>query len=73
MLIEAARRGLELAFIARFLIEDLLQKGELVNLLEAKYKTKFSYRILYPQNNRNFYKVRSFRNWLFEEMNLSKI
>ena len=64
MIIEAAKQGLGIGFVPSFLVSELLKKGEIVNLLNVKYKTKFSYYLLYPKENEKIQKIKIFRDWL---------
>ncbi len=64
MVIEAAKQGLGIGFVPSFLLDDLLSRGELVNLLGIKHKTRFSYYLLCPRESRGVNKVKIFREWL---------
>lgn len=64
MVIEAARQGLGIGFVPSFLLDGLLNSGELVNLLSIKHKTRFSYYLLYPKESSDINKVKIFREWL---------
>lgn len=64
MLIRAVLDGMGIALIPRALIEDELQSGSIVQVIERDYENQFSYYILcknikIEQNN-----VMKFRNWL---------
>lgn len=66
MIIEAAKQGLGVGFVPSFLLDGLLASGELVNLLNIKHKTKFSYYLLYPKEKRDDNKIIIFRDWLLD-------
>ncbi len=71
MIIEAAKQGLGVGFVPSFLLDGLLNRGELVNLLGIKHKTRFSYYLLYPRENKGGNKIKIFREWLLD-LNLDK-
>ena len=66
MIIEAVKQSLGIAFVPSCLLDGLLKSGELVNLLNIKYKTKFAYCLLYPKESRYLNKVKIFREWLLD-------
>jgi LysR family glycine cleavage system transcriptional activator len=69
MVIEAVKEGLGLAFIPKLFIQDLLTKGDLINPLNIKYKTKCSYYIVYPKNIISD-KAKKISDWLVKEVSL---
>ncbi len=64
MVIEAAKQGLGIGFVPSFLLDALLKNQELVNVLNIKHKTAFSYYLLYPKENSRSHKIRIFHDWL---------
>jgi LysR family glycine cleavage system transcriptional activator len=64
MIIEAAKQGLGIGFVPRFLLDDLLKKRELVNLLNLNYKTNYHYYLLFQKENKNNPKIKIFCDWV---------
>ncbi len=69
MVIEAAKQGLGVGFVPSFMLSSLLKSGELVNVLNIKHKTNFSYFLLYPKENMGSSKIKVFHNWLLNIAN----
>lgn len=67
MLAEAAIHGLGIALIPRFLIEDELQRGILVQVARHEYLSDRSYYLIYPERKSENAALSAFRTWLEAE------
>lgn len=67
MLAEAAVHGLGLALIPRFLIEDELRRGILVQVARHEYLSDRSYYLIYPERKSENAALAAFRAWLEAE------
>jgi LysR family glycine cleavage system transcriptional activator len=67
MLTEAAIQGLGIALIPRFLIEDELAGGRLVEVVRHPYLSDRSYYLLYPERKSHKPTLATFRDWLVDE------
>ena len=67
MLAEAAVHGLGLALIPRFLIEDELRRGILVQVARHEYLSDRSYYLIYPERKSENAALAAFRTWLEAE------
>ena len=67
MLTEAAIQGLGIALIPRFLIEDELRSGRLVEVVRHAYLSDRSYYLIYPERKSENPTLTAFRDWLAEE------
>ncbi|HEY0858633.1 MAG TPA: LysR family transcriptional regulator [Albitalea sp.] len=67
MLTEAAIQGLGVALIPRFLIEDELAAGRLVEVVRHPYLSDRSYYLLYPEYKSDNPTLATFRDWLIGE------
>ena len=64
MLSEAAIQGLGIALIPRFLVEDELDRGSLVQVARHKYLSDRSYYLIYPEQKSGNPALSAFRTWL---------
>jgi LysR family transcriptional regulator, glycine cleavage system transcriptional activator len=67
--IEAAASGLGVALAPAVLVEADLVSGRLVRLDSAELSEPFSYYLVYPSDRSERVAVKSFRDWLFAELN----
>ncbi|HEY2927208.1 LysR family transcriptional regulator [Piscinibacter sp.] len=67
MLTEAAIQGLGVALIPRFLIEEELRSGRLVEVVRHAYLSDRSYYLIYPERKSENPTLTTFRDWLAEE------
>lgn len=67
MLTEAAIHGMGAALIPRFLVEDELRRGLLLELVDHHYLSDRSYYLIYPERKAESPLLRTFRAWLEEE------
>lgn len=68
ILISAARAGLGLALIPRFLIEKELERMELVIALDQAQQSDDAYYLVCPEENSTNSALNCFRSWLLEEV-----
>jgi len=64
MLSEAAIQGLGIALIPRFLVEDELDRGLLVQVAQHHYLSDRSYYLIYPEQKSETPALAAFRAWL---------
>lgn len=64
MLSEAAIHGLGIALIPRFLVEDELDRGLLVQVARHEYLSNRSYYLIYPEQKSENPALSAFRAWL---------
>lgn len=64
MATEAAVHGMGVALLPRFLIEDELRRGVLVEAVSHEYLNERSYYLIYPEGKSENAVLSSFRNWL---------
>lgn len=64
MLAEAASHGMGVALIPRFLVEDELRRGVLVQAVREAVPSNRSYYLIYPERNAENPPLRVFRAWL---------
>jgi LysR family glycine cleavage system transcriptional activator len=64
MLAEAAVHSMGVALIPRFLVEDELQRGVLVQLVKHHYLSDRSYYLIYPEQKSENAALTAFRGWL---------
>ncbi|MCD6732437.1 MAG: LysR family transcriptional regulator [Burkholderiaceae bacterium] len=64
MLTEAAIQGMGAALIPRFLVEDELRRGLLLELVDHRYLSDRSYYLIYPERKAENPLLRTFRAWL---------
>lgn len=64
MLAEAAVHGIGIALIPRMLIEDELQRGILVQIVDHAYLSDRSYYLIYPEQKSEDVPLAAFRNWI---------
>lgn len=64
MLAEAAIHGMGIALIPRFLVEDELQRGILIQVAKHKYLSDRSYYLIYPERKSENAALTAFRIWL---------
>lgn len=67
MLIEAAIHGLGAALIPRFMVEDELERGRLVELVHHRYLSDRAYYLIHPQQHAGREVFLAFREWLIAE------
>lgn len=67
MLAEAAIHGLGIALIPRFLVEDELARGVLVQAVRHEYLGDRSYYLIYPEQKSGNAALTVFRGWLEEQ------
>lgn len=67
MLTQAAIQGLGIALIPRFLIEDELRSGQLIEVVRHAYLSDRSYYLIYPEHKSDNPSLAVFRDWLVEE------
>ena len=63
----AAEQGLGVALAYQAIIEDSLQNGSLVRLFNIATRPAIIYSVAYQENRANESKIRSFRDWIFEQ------
>ena len=68
ILISAARAGLGIALIPRFLIAEELEKKQLAIAYNSPLKSNDAYYLVYPEENLSSSALKQFRKWLFEEV-----
>jgi len=68
ILISAARAGLGIALIPRFLIDEELEKKQLAIAYNSPLKSNDAYYLVYPEENLSSSALKQFRKWLFEEV-----
>lgn len=64
MLAEAAIHGMGVALIPRFLLEDELRRGVLVQAVSHQYLNERSYYLIYPEGKAGNPALTAFRLWL---------
>ncbi len=67
MLTEAAIQGMGAALVPRFLVEDELRRGLLLELVEHQYLGDRSYYLIFPERKAGGTLLRTFRAWLEEQ------
>lgn len=67
MLTQAAIQGLGIALIPRFLVEDELRSGQLIEVVRHAYLSDRSYYLIYPEHKSDNPSLAVFRDWLVEE------
>ncbi|KQW01389.1 LysR substrate-binding domain-containing protein [Rhizobacter sp. Root1221] len=67
MLTEAAIHGLGVALIPRFMVEDELERGRLVQVVRHDYLSDRAYHLAYPQQRSERPLLAAFRTWLEAE------
>lgn len=67
MLTEAAIHGLGAALIPRFMVEDELERGRLVEVVRHRYLSDRSYTLIHPQRHAEHPVFSVFRDWLVAE------
>lgn len=67
MLAEAAVHGMGLALIPRFLVEDELERGVLIQVVEHAYLSDRSYYLIYPERKSENPALATFRDWLEQQ------
>jgi DNA-binding transcriptional LysR family regulator len=69
MLIEAAIAGLGIALIPRYMVQNELNLGNLVEANSLKLPEQTAYYLVYPEENAQFGPLQAFRTWLLSETN----
>lgn len=64
MLVEAARAGLGIALIPRFLVAQELKSGELVRPFDLTLPNDKGYYLVYPERKQNSPLIQAFERWL---------
>jgi LysR family glycine cleavage system transcriptional activator len=64
MVTEAALQGLGAALVPRFLIEDELESGRLLCLLDHDFSSDQAYHLIYPEHNADEPVLAAFRDWI---------
>ncbi|MDA0782327.1 MAG: LysR substrate-binding domain-containing protein [Rickettsiales bacterium] len=67
MITKAAKQGMGFALVPDIVVEEELEKGNLINPLNIKYETGYSYYMAYQERKKSSRKVRAFRNWLSQD------
>jgi LysR family glycine cleavage system transcriptional activator len=67
MLAEAAIQGMGIALIPRFLVEDELERGLLIQVVRHDYISERSYYLIYPEQKSENPVLALFRAWLGQE------
>lgn len=67
MLAEAAIQGMGIALIPRFLVEDELERGLLIQVVRHDYISERSYYLIYPEQKSENPVLALFRGWLGQE------
>ena len=67
MLTEAAIHGLGVALVPRFMVEDELTRGRLVQVVHHDYLSDRSYYLIHPQQRSERPLLAAFRQWLIAE------
>lgn len=68
----AAKVGLGVALLPRFLIVDEIAQGTLVPLAQEDTPSEHSYHLVWPQNKRNNPTMTLFRDWLLRQVALDE-
>jgi|GEM_PF-5414403 LysR family glycine cleavage system transcriptional activator len=66
--IQAALNGLGVTLIWQSLVADDLKAGRLIQVLNYRIPTDFSFQMVMPKNKTMLNKVAAFRAWLFEQV-----
>lgn len=66
MLTEAAIHGLGVALIPRFLIEEELDSGRLIEVVRHTYVSDLSYYLIHPEDRSEHPPLKAFREWIVE-------
>ncbi len=69
MAAEAAIHGLGVALLPRFLVEDELRRGVLVEVASHAYLNERSYYLVYPEGKAENAALTAFRDWLGQQAN----
>lgn len=64
MLAEAAIHGMGITLIPRFLVDDELERGVLVQVVKHEYLSDRSYYLIYPEQKSENAALTAFRDWL---------
>jgi DNA-binding transcriptional LysR family regulator len=64
MLVEAARAGLGIALVPRFLVSQELSTGELMRPCDVALSRDKGYYLVYPESKQNSPLLRVFESWL---------
>lgn len=74
LMLQAAEQNLGLALGRELLAADALADGRLVKLspLAITYELAYPYHLVYPPNLRDWKPLSAFRQWLYEELELSR-
>ncbi|MGH8807058.1 MAG: LysR substrate-binding domain-containing protein [Noviherbaspirillum sp.] len=67
MMISALRESLGIAFVPCCLIEEELQAGTLIQLLDSPLTTEYGYYLVYPKDRCRSTALERFSNWLTEK------
>jgi LysR family glycine cleavage system transcriptional activator len=71
MVIQAASQGQGVACVPSVLVDSDLQSGRLVQLFEQRVESGGAYYLLYREHDSDSGKIRAFRDWLKEEINVA--
>jgi DNA-binding transcriptional LysR family regulator len=64
MLVVAAKAGLGIALVPKFLVGQELQAGELVTPFDLSLSSNKGYYLVYPERKQNSPLLRTFETWL---------
>ena len=67
MATEAAIHGIGVALVPRFLVDDELQRGLLIEIVKHTYASERSYYLIYPETKSENTVLALFREWLGQE------
>ena len=72
MSLEAAKQKQGIALVPNFLATEFIKKGELVNVLDAEYKSSYGFYFLVPSYRQQNDHVQQFYHWLQSEIQANK-
>ncbi len=68
MIFQAASAGLGIGLAPRFLIEDELKSGKLINPFDIVLPETAGYYLVYPEDRAHYSPLKLFREWLLDEI-----
>lgn len=66
MLINAAKNGLGIALVPKFLVINELQNGQLKKVLNTEFKSGYNYYLISPKQKSHLIKMKEFGDWLIK-------
>ncbi len=68
MLINAAKNGLGIALVPKFLVINELQNGQLKQVINEEFKSGYSYYLISQKQQSHMVKIRDFTNWITNDL-----